>query len=258
MFYTQAEIKQYKTNLDLKKEAWLEQIKYNYKRNMLKWTFGIGLIFVILFNADSFSVYKQLQASPELQDSITEQGLKLNQIGYHSDPDTLNAIEKKVESLKKETSEFKTELKSLTTETLTFSKDLLKDYVAYNIDSSSIKKNILELEKISSLKSIDDQLASLKTQYGFLSYCYITFQKNVVNDIVTQATTGLPLGWKKDYEIFHAPNTNQFWFIVSKFGGLLLTSLLISFGAPFWKSILNALIASKKYYPRVLRVVKVS
>ncbi len=246
---TKAEIEQYKINFDLKKEAWLEQIKYSHKRNMLKWTFGIGLLFVLFFNADAFSIYKHLQAHPDLQDTVTEQSLNLNMIRYRTNPDDLNAIDNRLELLNKNGQMENDVLKALLADLLNFSNSLLEDYNIYKIDSSGISSIIEALNKIEPENSTPELIKSLNALYGSLNFSYINFQKSVIKNMTYQVTTGLPLGWKKDIDSFGAPGTNKIWFIVSKCGGLLLTALLISFGAPFWKNTLNALVGIKKGTP---------
>jgi len=39
-------------------------------------------------------------------------------------------------------------------------------------------------------------------------------------------------------------------YVCSKMGGLFLTSVLVTLGAPFWKDVMNALAGAKKVIPK--------
>ena len=57
--------------------------------------------------------------------------------------------------------------------------------------------------------------------------------------------TNLPLGWVDDWKDFRSTVTDgnqRLILIFKKIGGLAITIFLITFGAPFWNDILNALV----------------
>ena len=75
--------------------------------------------------------------------------------------------------------------------------------------------------------------------------------ERAINDhgenLKTVTDTNLPLGWSDDFKNFKTIGRSMalVWFIIPKIGGLLLTSFLITFGAPFWRDMLNALVGLK-------------
>jgi hypothetical protein len=68
---------------------------------------------------------------------------------------------------------------------------------------------------------------------------YLAFQHALVrNQNVLLHSSGLPLGWTPGRwnSIF-----TGFWSFCLKFVGLLITAILISFGAPFWNDVIKSL-----------------
>jgi hypothetical protein len=95
-------------------------------------------------------------------------------------------------------------------------------------------------------KDNDVSLPQLKGISGELSLLYLSFQKAVVDHHIERLTyLDLPLGWADDYHTFTAGAGNRWRLLFRKLGGLLLTSFLITFGAPFWNDVLNAVVGLK-------------
>ncbi|OGR12261.1 MAG: hypothetical protein A2097_00730 [Desulfobacula sp. GWF2_41_7] len=87
----------------------------------------------------------------------------------------------------------------------------------------------------------------LKDQYGKLIALYIALQKKSINfQMEGLNSTGLPLGWRNDFNtIRQAERSDSLILVIKKLVGLTLTIFLVSFGAPFWQNIINALIGLK-------------
>jgi hypothetical protein len=68
---------------------------------------------------------------------------------------------------------------------------------------------------------------------------YLAFQRALVlNQNVLLHSTGLPLGWSPGRL---GSTFGSLWSFCVKFIGLLITAILISFGAPFWNDVLKSL-----------------
>jgi hypothetical protein len=52
---------------------------------------------------------------------------------------------------------------------------------------------------------------------------------------------GIPVGWQSEISIPKPTTSTGFWWWISKVGGLVLTALAASLGAPFWFDILQKL-----------------
>ncbi len=87
-----------------------------------------------------------------------------------------------------------------------------------------------------------------KDQYGKLTLLYLTLhQKSISLKKEALESTGLPLGWTADWHRIHPPGAAWNWLLVlKKLCGLSLTIFLVSFGAPFWTNVMNALIGLKQ------------
>ena len=262
------EITEYRLKLELKADAWLEQVNHNYKRNMHKWTFFIGLTFVFICNADAFSIYRHLRVNPELRASIIELADKTDKTELKFKVEQLNSLKSDIAREKEKTPRDYGKLKRIAN---TFSKDvenLIEDYKQFNLPViplndllKGFKSKIKDMEekysatdkqcsgnKKAEPATFDDYSDTLESYYSELAVLFVSFQKKTVDQQLKRVTdTELPLGWSndfKDYKIIGWSST-LLGFLVPKLGGLLLTSVLITFGAPFWRDVLKAMIGLK-------------
>ncbi len=62
----------------------------------------------------------------------------------------------------------------------------------------------------------------------------------------------ISLGWGQEGKRWAAVvgGWESILYVCSKMGGLFLTSVLITLGAPFWKDVMNALAGAKKVIPK--------
>jgi len=111
-----------------------------------------------------------------------------------------------------------------------------------------IKNIVKEIEGLSDKELGKEQkLALLKDKEGDLSKLYLELQKLSIDYQLGHLTAlDLPLGWTAEYkEITSAKGNMLIYFAVKKIGGLTLTILLVTFGAPFWNDVLSALFGIK-------------
>ncbi len=126
-------------------------------------------------------------------------------------------------------------------------KNLKKDFAMLDGKQRIAAVTLLEkrLQEVPQ-KDNDASLPQLKEISGELSLLYLSFQKAVVDHHIERLTyLDLPLGWADDYHTFTTGAGNRWRLLFRKLGGLLLTSFLITFGAPFWNDVLNAVVGLK-------------
>lgn len=229
----------YKIQIEKKADAWLEQLGQEYKRNMLKWTLLIGLAFVLVFNADSFKIFNYLLHDVDAQKTITQKAVNTVIVEQKSNAENLNSIQQSIG---------KGDHKATREPIKTLLRNMQTDYK--NIGK---KDRVVEIEKLqkefAKLGENDSEAAEKTTAlFNRIILLYANLQKETVNNRLESITSvDLPLGWMDDIDKFKALSGGSLFFsICKKIGGLGLTWLLITFGAPFWKDVLNALVGIKK------------
>ncbi len=99
------------------------------------------------------------------------------------------------------------------------------DNIRTRMDDISKQIEESEGEKIKDKKEVVDEINNIKTILGGIE------------------TAGLELGWTEDklYEVFQG-----WWHSIYKFIGLIISGLLISFGAPFWHDFIGTFTGLRK------------
>jgi hypothetical protein len=230
----------YAINIEKKADAWLEQLNQEYKRNMLKWTLIIGTVFVLAFNADSFKIFRYLMHDTKTQNALIQKATETALATQHTNAENLNKARAAIVNA---------EAQSARDIILSLLEGMQKDFKALGADnkvkySTNLKE---EIDKIDLNKN--DALEKINAQYDDVAFLYAELQKESVEYQLRGLTaTDLPLGWVDDWNSFWAVNdpAASFLFIIRKIGGLSLTCFLITFGAPFWKDVMNSLVGIKK------------
>jgi len=237
---TEAEkkVSNYRQQIECKIDAWIAQVNEEYRRNMLKWTVITGFLLVLMFNADAFVIYKYLNTNPKVQAAV----VSLAQDGatkvLTSNADDLNTINDLIEKGQLE------EARSMMTQ---FSQRLENDFAMFKDGDNA--KNASDIRgKLTELGKPEDEVRRLKGQEGELAMLFALLNKTAINyHVLGMEALDLPLGWTEAWKRF--TSTPWGWemllLALSKAGGLLLTTFLITFGAPFWNDILTALVGFK-------------
>ena len=235
-------IRDYRLQIEDKMDSWIAKVEEEYKRNMLKWTVIIGAAFVLIFNADTFSIYKYLSVDSKARAALVQSATERTAKVQKAKPDKLNEIESTLEANKAE------EANKLIDSQL---QNLEEDFSRYKAKDKmkEIQKLRKEVEDIKILEK-DNALRSLKMKSGDLSRLYLELQKKSFDyQLEGLYATNLPLGWVGDWNDFWSAVTDcnqRLILFLKKVGGLAITILLITFGAPFWNNILDALIGIKR------------
>ena len=233
-------ISDYRLQIENKFDDWMAQIDEEYRRNMLWWTFLIGLVFVLVFNADSFSIYKYLNVDTKAQATIVQMAADSTSKTLKSKAEILNDIDiqlkgKEIEKAKKAIISF----------SATLEKDFTNIGLTSNAESAAaINKNISTL-KTDKAGNANDEVKNAAEE---LSRLFIVLQKASIDyQLKGVKSLELPLGWTDSYEEAKSlKGIDLILALLKKLAGLLLTTFLITFGAPFWNDILNALTGVKK------------
>jgi hypothetical protein len=240
----EAKISDYRFQIENKMDAWLAQVNEEYKRNMLKWTIVISLLFVGIFNADSFKIYKHLAVDLKTQAAVIQKAAEMGVRVQKASGNDLNIIEHAIRDGK---------LDEARKEAIQFSAKLEGDFGSCGAKDKAdgVKKIKSEVEGLD-LKNISQAKESLKGKMGEMTELYVDLQKECVDYQLKGLTSlDLPLGWATDWSKLKTSLKEQkSWddkllILVKKIGGLLITAFLITFGAPFWNDILSALMGIK-------------
>lgn len=231
-------LRDYRIQIENKLDAWLAQLNEEYRRNMLLWTVIIGTAMVAIFNADSFEIYRYLSTNPSAQAGVVQAVAGMKDAKYVTDAADLNSAETQLREGK--TTEAKASL-------MRTAKNLKEDFSMVDDKERGAAVAALE-ERLQEVQQKDKEasLQQLKFISGELSLLYLSFQKAVVDHHIERlAYLDLPLGWADYVRDFTASTSGWIRLIFRKLGGLLLTSFLITFGAPFWNDVLNAIVGLK-------------
>ncbi len=235
-------IDNYRTHIENKADAWLAQINGEYNKNMLKWTIAISFFSVFMLNADSFTIYKYFSSDTKAQKFMVDQASlatknvqltkseDLNQLGGHlrqRSVDDVTALKEKTKAL---------------------SENLAEDFKIYHaVEKSKKAKQIASDTALIKPEDSETAIRELTIQYGRLTQLFLSLQKESIDyQMQKLVAADLPLGWPTDLkELKNSDGDLSLVLIMKKFGGLILTLFLISFGAPFWKSILDSMVGLK-------------
>jgi hypothetical protein len=234
----ETQISDYRVQVESKADAWLVQLEGEYKKNMLKWTLIISICSVVMLNADTFSIYQYFAISSKAQElmvaNATNAVAKINDLRA----DDLNAIDRAIQA---------DELDKAREGILALSKQLAEEFaslkdIAHKDQAEAVLKDIQGFEH-----NTETGRHFLNDQYGKLTALYLALQKKSINFQMEGLNfTGLPLGWRNDFNtIRQAERSDSLILMIKKLVGLTLTIFLVSFGAPFWQNIMNALIGLK-------------
>jgi hypothetical protein len=209
---------------------------------MLKWTVIIGTALVLAFNADSFNIFRFLLNDTEARKAFVSVASETVVTAQKSRAEDLNAIDKAIdgENLTEAASKLKVFLQNIESDLKTLGSSGEVKIAASLIEQ--IKK-IVPPEKKAEIQSLYDKTVPL----------FVVLQKATLDDQLQGiAALDLPLGWGQEGKRWAA--VAGFWeyvfYFCAKFGGLFLTSVLVTFGAPFWKDVMNALAGAKKVIPK--------
>ena len=175
--------------------------------------------------------YRQLSNDPKARAAATAYAQDVTKKVISSKAEALNDIhafihDKKVEQAK--------------TTSLAFCDSLANDFKAFR-DTAAADKATGTRNKISAVTP--DNAAALDEAEPTMASLFIDLNRTAVNSLARDVSSlDLPLGWT--LEKFKA--LSQSGALLSKVCGLLLTLFLITFGAPFWNDVMNALIGMKK------------
>lgn len=229
----------YKVQIENKIDSWIAQVNAEYRRNMLKWTVFIGIFLVTLFNADSFSIYKYLSVNSQAKTELIKQAAKNTETTQKTNADKLNTINDALSH--NELDKAKATMKEM-------SQSLKTDFDSFGDSdkAADVKKFADTLDAIPVINDARNK-SSLQQKAADLTSFYVALQKATMDyHLMKLASLDLPLGWRKELLIiYEETKCGQYTPLLQKLGGLLLTSLLITFGAPFWNDVMNALIGIK-------------
>jgi uncharacterized protein YukE/O6-methylguanine-DNA--protein-cysteine methyltransferase len=234
-------LSKYKSQIENKIDAWIAQVNEEYRRNMLLWTFMIGCGLVLIFNADSFNIYKYISSDSKVQSALIQQVSETTVKTQKAKADSLNIIESALKQ---------SDVQKAKAEIINLSENMKKDFTEFDdkTNTEKIKKLKEDTEKYFSKEQEGSRkLVFLKDKSGDLSRMYLELQKISINYQLGRVNSlDLPLGWPCDLGDIKDKNGNfSLDLILKKIGGLFLTSILITFGAPFWNDILGTLVGIK-------------
>jgi len=242
IYKVEYKISDYHVQFENKADSWLAQLNAEYKRNMLLWTYMIGLAFVFLFNADAFSIYRYLSANADSRSTIVERAVEKSSISNMARSKDLSDIDRELAKEAPDTQKVKSAV-------LELAGNLKEDYEGY-----AAEERVKQMERLTEetgkievdAPSAKDELRDVSDE---LTALYVGLKTTSVEyHLANLATVDLPLGWTNDWEklgrIYEKKESsaNLAVFAIKKITGLLLTAFLITFGAPFWNDILKAIV----------------
>jgi len=248
-------VSEYRIQAEQNLDSWISRINEEYGRNMQKWTVIIGFIFVIVANADSFSIYLYLSASPVAQAEIAERVKKISRVPQ-TDPEQINQVPVLFKA-----NDYAAAQKLMDRIFVTLENDYRTSGGAAEADA--INRLKVEVQEID-ISDGEKGKKQLQEEYDRIVGFYLRLPKILLDNQMQGLTDlGLPLGWPADIErywsfqrIIADPHASQesienatnerLKFMFKKIGGLLLTAILITFGAPFWNDMLGALTGIKQ------------
>lgn len=235
---TEKKLTEYRLRLEQRFDAWMAQVDTAYKRHMLLVTLLIGVAFVLAFNADAFSIYRQLGSSPQTRTVALSHAQNVANKSLASKGEDLNAIRTSIQAKDPISAKAKASA---------FCTNLADDFKMFKQDDTAAKATEIKTA-IDKLDATESSLPAITDQEPALASLFVGLNKTAVETYARDVSSlDLPLGWQQDIHAFknaHGRKQVCFW-LLSKFGGLLLTLFLVTFGAPFWNDVLSALVGVK-------------
>lgn len=235
---TEKKVSDYRQQIECRIDSWIAQVNEEYRRNMLKWTVITGFLLVLIFNADAFVIFKYLNTNPKLQAAVVTQAQEAATKVLTSSADELNKINDLIKNGQMQ------EARSMMTQ---FAQRLENDFTMLkDVDNA---KNMSDIRgKLSQPVKPEEEEGQLKGLEGELARQFALLNKTAINyHIQGMESLDLPLGWAGAWKRFTSIpwGWEMLLLAFSKAGGLLLTTFMITFGAPFWNDILTALVGFK-------------
>ncbi|MHC4445976.1 MAG: hypothetical protein ACYTBZ_27235 [Planctomycetota bacterium] len=261
-------VQEYQTKISANIDSWLQDLSNRYSRSIAKISFFIGCFVVITLNADTIAIYRTLRDEPAVRQNLIQQSEEFSKITQPSvnadDINKLNSLAERITnklepnekvaaqdyrmfvdrygslmSSQKQGAESynqvyqKIEHSERITITLPYPPE--KTTQGLFVQSEKLVKDNKPLTE-SQIEAVTSEINGAVTR---VTANYLAFQHALVrNQNVLLHSTGLPLGWtggRLDLTF------GSFWSFCVKFIGLLITAILISFGAPFWNDVLKSL-----------------
>lgn len=238
---TEKRLSEYKQLLEQRYDAFASEVDSQYRGHMLQITVWLGCAFVLIFNADAFSIYRQLSTSPQSRAVAVARAQDMAKTGLASRSDALNDIHALLRDEK---------VDQASTAALAFCDSLGTDFTMLKDEASASKATDIKarIQAATTKSDASDGGKALLAIEPEMTALYLGLNREAVETYVRDVSAlDLPLGWSQDWRSFkstvgagailHA--------LASKLAGLLLTVFLITFGAPFWNDVLNALVGMK-------------
>jgi len=267
----------YKAKITDHIDIWLEDLENRYSQKLAFWSFLIGLIVVFSLNADAITIFRNLRDHPALRQNLIQQSdILTQQVSSLSIQNNINQLSKSGNDFKialkeqsaldeKACNQFLSEYKLLQ-DTIVNSANsfnaiykgvnqseqvlLELPHVPLDKETGALKpvtvnaeicaeNNSLKKEDIQKIKPIiEKSIIELQENYRYLQTEVISGQKKILY------STGLPLGWNR--QLLNEAFQNSYN-VAKKIFGLLITTVLITLGAPFWNDLLTALLGVKNF-----------
>ncbi|HDM74902.1 MAG TPA: hypothetical protein ENG51_00340 [Deltaproteobacteria bacterium] len=258
-----------------KGESLLRDLENRYLRQISKWTFFIGLAMVLILNADSIVIYRTLRDTPAIRASIMKKvDLLTESVNLSSVSGSINELTELANKIKQSAEEQGQLDRKLISK---FYKNYLslcslmeRESILYREldEKTGVNANITLPHSFKSLKSgifeelkkympkgeivvkldesqvtaltntLDEALFKLSRNFAALQIGSIEAQKRLLYSME------LPLGWTWERL---KPILMDISDMLKKIFGLVITAVLISFGAPFWNDILKSLLGLKSF-----------
>ncbi len=240
MLEVEDKILAFRVQIGNKLDAWLAQLNGEYKRHMLKWTVITGALMVLATNADSFAVYKHLSADPKIQQALIQNATDTMERSIETKAVDINGLHSLIET--------GDDLSKIREEISEISNKLERDFKKLNRSKEREETNKMrnELQEIVLTQQNAKELLIRKEEE--VVGLYVVLQKASIDYFAgNMASLDLPLGgwgefFKKTATLEDPEKLSE---IFNKIFGLLLTTFLVTFGAPFWNNVLTALLGMK-------------
>ena len=261
-------VQDYQTKISANIDNWLQDLSNRYSLSIAKISFFISCIVVIMLNADTIAIYRTFRAEPAIRQNLiqhSETFSKIMQPAVNADDvNELNSLAEGITNKLKPNEKVPAEdYRKFVDHYSSLASSQEQGAESYNqvyqkiehSDRITIKlpyppektpqESFVQSEKLVKEKKqlTQSEIAAIKSEINGavtrVTANYLAFQHALVrNQNVLLHTTGLPLGWTGGR---WDSTFGSLWSFCVKFIGLLITAILISFGAPFWNDVLKSL-----------------
>jgi hypothetical protein len=227
-----------KSRLENRFDVWMAKVETTYRKHMLFITVLIGAILVLVSNADAFSIYRSLSASPQARDAVVARVEEVAKQALTSKAEDLNAIYAFIQAA---------DFAKAQSQARALCANLAHDFETYKAGEMKQRATVLK-DAIDKLQPGEEGVKALTKNQAELTSLLVSLNRTAVethaHDI---AGLELPLGWsRQDLDAWRSAVGGAAAILVfKKLGGLLITIFLITFGAPFWNDVLGALVGVK-------------